>query len=272
MLFTLITEQEKLLPLYITGIGIQKNQESITRAEGYPSYQWTYCTKGEGILIIDGKEFKIPEGTGFFFAPKIPHEYFALTEPWETYWLNFDGNGLSTILDLFNISRWEVFVPQSAQHLLSQYDDIQNALSKENPDKVIETSANLYSFLLTHKKSKKISTHQQYNNRSHQLKPVLLFMEAQYCNTISLDEMADVIHITPNHLCKLFKTTFGLTPFHYLIQMRLQRSKQLLVQSPELQINEIAKRVGYNDTSYFCSIFKKQEQVTPLEFRKMYGL
>ena len=272
MLFTIITDQEKHLPLYITGIGVQKNQEAIMRPNGYPYYQWTYCAKGEGVLIIDGKEFKITEGTGFFFSPKIPHEYYPLIEPWETYWLNFEGYGLPAILDLFNIKKWEVFNPLSIENTLEQFNEIADALLVENPEKVIETSANLYAFLLVHKMSRKINAHQQYSNRSLQLKPVLLFIEANYCNYITLDDMASLIHITTNHLCKLFKANFGLTPFQYLIQVRIQRSKQLLIQFPELQINEITKLVGYGDTSYFCSIFKKQEQVTPLEFRKMYGV
>lgn len=272
MYFTIITEQEKQLPFYITGIGVQKNQETIVRPDGYPYYQWTYCTQGEGIFVVEGKEFKVAQGTGFFFSPKVPHRYYSIVEPWETYWLNFEGSGITSLLDLFNINRWEVFAPTTPINSLEQFCTMEQLLEQENPEKVIETSLNLYSFLFTHKTRKKISTFQQTNNRFIQLRPVLLFMEGNFNTTISLDEMADLIHISSNHLCKLFKMTFGMTPFHYLIQMRLQRAKQLLIQSPELQINEISRQVGYSDTSYFCSIFKKQELITPLEFRKMYGV
>ncbi|MBC7958315.1 MAG: AraC family transcriptional regulator [Vallitaleaceae bacterium] len=272
MLFTMITQQEKHLPLYITGIGIQKDQESIVRPDGYPYYQWTYCSKGEGTFVVDGKEFKIAEGTGFFFSPKIPHKYYSTTQPWETYWINFEGSSIPSILELFGIHKWEVFIPSSIESALNQFDEMEDLLTQDDPEKVINTSLNLYSFLFTYKTSKKISTYQQTTNRLLQLKPVLLYMDENFNHSLSLDELSSLIHISSNHLCKLFKLTFGMTPFHYLIQMRIQNAKQLLIQSPELQINEIANRVGYTDFSYFCSIFKKQELMTPLAFRKMYGV
>lgn len=272
MLFTIITDQEKILPFYITGIGIQANQEHILRPNGFPSYQWTYCSKGEGALKIAGKEHRISQGTGFFFSPDLEHEYYAIEEPWETYWLNFNGNNLSALLTLLNVGSWEIFIPEDTTAILELFHDIENDLLQDNLEKVIYTSAKLYTFLILFKNSKRVSASLPLNNQLLKLKPVIVYMQAHYNHYITLDELAELIGVTTHHLCKLFKSSFGLSPFKYLIQLRLQIAKQLLIQAPELKIKDVAQRVCYSDTSYFCAIFKNQEKVTPLEFRKLHGL
>jgi len=272
MLFTVITEQEKLLPFYVTGIGIQINQEPIIRPNGFLYYQWTYCSKGSGIFKIDGKEYHIYPGTGFFFSPNIPHEYHATNEPWETYWISFEGSNLPSLLSVFNIGLWEIFIPTDTVSCLNLFVEIENDLMQNNLEKVINTSAKLYTFLILLNNSNRVSSFQPINNKIIQLKPVITYMESHYHHYISLEELSALIGVTTHHLCKLFKNTFGITPFHYLIRLRIQISKQLLIQSPDLKIKEISHLVGYSDTSYFCSIFKKQVKQTPTDFRKLHGI
>ncbi|MNJ00150.1 Bifunctional transcriptional activator/DNA repair enzyme AdaA [compost metagenome] len=77
--------------------------------------------------------------------------------------------------------------------------------------------------------------------------------------------------MTPQHTCLLFQQTLGMRPFAYLTRYRLRKAKELLLQE-QLEVREIAKRVGYEDTSYFIKLFKRQEGVTPIRFRKIHGL
>lgn len=272
MLFTLITDQERRLPLYISGCGVQVNQEHTRRPEGYLNYQWTYCTKGSGVFLIDGKSFTIRPGSCFFFGPDIPHEYFATSEPWETLWITFDGAQIATLLKLFGIENYEAFPTDVDSILPSLYYEIENDLLRDNPEKVIETSAKLYQLLLHFKKEKRDAHLKDHPlQQRHRLEPVISFMNIRYDQPLSLDDLSAQIQVTPHHLCKLFKQAFDLTPFQYLIQIRIQKAKQLLIQSPELGIKDVAERVSYSDTSYFCAIFKKHEQISPLTFRKIHG-
>jgi AraC-like DNA-binding protein len=272
MLFTIITEQEKNLPFYITGIGIQAHQEPVVRPEGFPYYQWTYCTKGAGIFRIGGKEYNIAQGSGFLFAPNIPHEYHATEENWETYWLTFYGSNLPSLFNLFNVGPWEIFIPEDIAAMLGLFYEIENDLLQDNLEKIIHTSAKLYQFLIYIKNSKRIGSDRPQKNKILKLKPIIAYMETNYEKYMTLDELAVLIDVTTHHMCKLFKSTFGISPFEYLIQLRLQAAKQLLIQSPHLKVKEVAELVSYNDTSYFCSIFKKQEKITPQEFRKLHGM
>ena len=95
-------------------------------------------------------------------------------------------------------------------------------------------------------------------------------MENNYNRYISLEEMAEIIGVTSYHLCRLFKETFHISPFKYLARLRLQKAKELLVEAPDMNIKTVSEKVGYNDTSYFCTIFKAQEGMSPTEFKKIH--
>lgn len=273
MIFTVITEQEKLLPVYITGVGTQKNQEFTDRKEGYRDYQWTLCTNGKGVFKIGHKEYLIEEGMGFFFSPYIPHVYYSLEEPWETNWITFDGNMISVLLQVYGINPFEVFVPTEAEFSMELFSRIYRLLGTESLNRLTDASTLLYQILAELKKDEKLTTKQTpVMIRTQKLLPVIRYMEGNFIHDISLDQLSDEIHVTPHYLCKLFKQAFGISPIHYLIRIRLQTAKKYLILRSDWDVNTIARQVGYQDVSYFCSIFKAQEKMTPGEFRRIHGV
>ena len=97
--FPLITEEELKLPLYLKSIGMWDNQEHVNRPQGYMNFQWLHCVNGKGELIIEGKEYILAEGMGFFFHPGIRHEYYSLAKSWTTHWISFDGIAIPVLLE-----------------------------------------------------------------------------------------------------------------------------------------------------------------------------
>jgi len=263
------TEYDSDLPLVIKGIGVQSNQEHICRPSGFPYYHWAHCTKGEGKLIIGGNTYRITQGMGFFFQPGIPHEYYSIKEPWEIYWIIFDGSSLPQLLTPLNFGQWSVLAISNFQAVHLLLKDISICLSSKSPDKVIEASALLYQ-LLAKLKSSTHSGNKNENEKYKKLAPVISYMENNYNRYISLEEMAEIIGVTSYHLCRLFKETFHISPFKYLARLRLQKAKELLVEAPDMNIKTVSEKVGYNDTSYFCTIFKAQEGMSPTEFKKIH--
>ena len=66
------------------------------------------------------------------------------------------------------------------------------------------------------------------------------------------------------------KKAYNMRPFTYITMLRIQKAKDLLISSPNMTIKEIAENVGYSSDSYFCLLFKKQEKLTPNEFRSLH--
>ena len=78
--------------------------------------------------------------------------------------------------------------------------------------------------------------------------------------------MAGSIHINESYLSKLFKKELGVGFTDYLNSLRIQKSVELLSQ-PDMNLLEIAGRVGFDDQSYFTKVFKKITGKTPRQFK-----
>lgn len=83
-----------------------------------------------------------------------------------------------------------------------------------------------------------------------------------------ISELAEMLHITPNHLNKTIKSHLNKSAQAVYNEILLQEAKVLLLQTSK-DIIEIAFDLGFNDLSYFSKFFKKLSQQTPLEYRKM---
>jgi YesN/AraC family two-component response regulator len=104
------------------------------------------------------------------------------------------------------------------------------------------------------------------------MQPVIDYIEANYNRVITLKELADVIKISPQHLCLLFKNTYKMRPFEYLNKVRISKSKDLMFAGGDLQIDNLAQMVGYDSSSYFCAVFKEIEGISPGKFKKLHGI
>ena len=89
-----------------------------------------------------------------------------------------------------------------------------------------------------------------------------------YLNKRQVNDYAELLFVTPNHLNKAIKTVTGKTASLLISEMILMEAKVLLKQS-NMNVSEIAFYLSFEDASYFTRFFKKQTSVTPLEFRKM---
>jgi len=268
--FPIISVTDSKLPFYVKSVGIRERQEHVIRPQGHPEYHYLHCSSGKGRLIINNQDFALSPGTGFFFEPHIPHEYYSLEDPWKTYWITFEGYAVKELCKAVFENSWNVFSLSDHHELENQLDNIcqmaqsQNYLSNEN------LSVLLYQFLILLKVNITNNVFASKPLLRNQLQTVIQYIENNFDSSISLDELAGVINISPQHLCRLFKQTYNMRPFEYLTYFRIKRAKELLTNSQSYSVKTIAGMVGYNDTSYFCSTFKEYEGCSPMEFRKIF--
>ncbi|WP_338785824.1 helix-turn-helix domain-containing protein [Metabacillus sp. FJAT-53654] len=97
---------------------------------------------------------------------------------------------------------------------------------------------------------------------------VVLLIQENYMNDISLDSCAEEAGTSPYSLSKAFKLIVGINFIDYLTDIRIQKAKELLLHST-MKINDIAETVGYRH-SYFNRIFKKQMGIPPSQYRKLH--
>ncbi|MDN5361685.1 MAG: two-component system, response regulator YesN [Moorella sp. (in: firmicutes)] len=91
------------------------------------------------------------------------------------------------------------------------------------------------------------------------------FINANYGRSISLEDVALVVNLSPAHLSRLFKKEMGRTVIEYLTLVRLEVAKRLLREGKTIE--EVAAAVGFNEATYFSRVFKREVGVPPGIFR-----
>jgi len=94
------------------------------------------------------------------------------------------------------------------------------------------------------------------------------YLTVHYMESISLESVSDHLGFNVSYLSQIFKKYKKETPGHFLINQRIEKAKELLIERQELKTGEIGEMVGYEDTHYFYRIFKKYTGLTPATFRK----
>lgn len=268
ILYPVLHKNISNLPFYVTGLGINYLERGITRNEGFQDYQWAYCVQGSGKFIIEDKTYEISANTAFFFRKDVPHQYFTIEEPWVTNWITFNGTAVDGLLNYMNISNHEVVDMIQRQELDYIMEDIFSILSLSSSEKDVTASSLLYKYLIKMKDFKDISGSEESTSLFKKLQPVINLMSENYNRVITLEEMADKIEVSKHYLCRIFKKAYLVTPFEYLNQLRIQKSKEAMMNNKFLKIKQVAYNSGFSDVSYFCSMFKKIEGCTPIEFKK----
>jgi len=100
-----------------------------------------------------------------------------------------------------------------------------------------------------------------------QLKQVLEFIEKNYANPITLQELSASVSMSPKYFCRFFSEMTHQTPVDYLNRQRIEEACLQLAATND-SITEIAYRNGFNDLSYFIRTFKKYKGMTPGKYKR----
>lgn len=160
--------------------------------------------------------------------------------------------------------------------VLSNYDDFKFARtafrynvdeyllkSEINDDVLIETIGNF----LNHMKAPYVETSNDSERRySETIRRVIDYIKHNYADVTGLKEISKVACLSPEYFSRLFKAETGVNFSAYLNDYRLEKAQELIVGS-EMQIYEIAEKVGFSNISYFSLCFKKKYGASPFQYR-----
>ena len=99
-----------------------------------------------------------------------------------------------------------------------------------------------------------------------QLKPALVFMDQNFAQNPSLDEVAAAVHLSPVYFHRCFKHAYHITPHDYLIRKRMQRAWELL-REDGVTVGAAAERLGFSNPFYFSRAFRRFYGVKPVDVK-----
>lgn len=126
--------------------------------------------------------------------------------------------------------------------------------------KVIEKLTDLSRHII-----EKVRTARFLNGKSV-IEGVRQYLDQHYANEISLTFLSEMFHINSAHLSETFKNQVGQNFSDYLVNIRMEKAKEFL-KDKQLKIIDVANLVGYTNSGYFSTVFKKHFHQTPVDFR-----
>lgn len=101
----------------------------------------------------------------------------------------------------------------------------------------------------------------------HKLRQVIDYINAYLNQDLSIANLAQLTQMSSHYFGRLFKQSMGISPYQYIIQRRVERAKQLLL-NDNLTISEIAQSVGFAHQSHLNYHFKRLVRATPRQFQE----
>ena len=255
--------------LYVQEIGtLQSLEPHVSKRQNLNSFLFLVVLDGEGTLNYCGTRHRISAGDCALINCARPYSHeSSATHPWSLKWVHFNGLEASYYYDYF-ISRENsyLFRPRSILPFTDVLDQLY--LCQQNKNPLMELTSNKYltdmiTLCFTENESLKLGEY----TIPDKLKQIHEYISENYFRKISLEDLADRFFISKFHLSREYKKIYGTTLGNALTNLRLSHAKSMLRFSDD-SIDTIALSCGFQDTGYFIKVFKKAENMTPLQYRK----
>jgi AraC-like DNA-binding protein len=268
-----------LNPTFLFVCDLQRT-ETETNYHCHEHIEISIIEKGEGIFHIEGKDYPVRTGDIIVFNPGVYHKS-ILTNPENyttEYYIGFtdinlrnaEPNTLPLLnshcilslgeeirLEIFKICR-EMWI-ESRQARMGRYFMLKAYL--------------IQMILLLIREQEEEAPERNYGcifkspNKNHVVEQMIHYFNEHYAEKISLDQIGRNMYLSTFYLAKIFKSETGDTPINYLIHLRMKKAREIMKDSPELSIQDIAAKVGYDDAYHFSKLFKKHYGIPPSVYK-----
>jgi AraC-like DNA-binding protein len=207
---------------------------------------------GDALLVLSksGPYNFSTKGTGDLFVIQLPHD-----QTLETELTSVGANG----------EYLKQFRNHGLYHLVLALFEIAKNSNSEESDSLVKIMQAIVSHLHV-----QITTPDNESTsllKPHDVSLVADYIVANPTQKISSKTLANVVGFSPAHMVRLFKRHYGLTPFRYWLNQRIERAKWLLERT-DMPLSAIAKELVFEDQSHFTKVFCRSIGMTPNRYRR----
>lgn len=127
----------------------------------------------------------------------------------------------------------------------------------------------LWEVIYTRGLDKKIPLSLDNNQDDERIKKMLLFIQENYSHKLTVRQIAGCVPISERECYRIFQNKLETSPIDFLISLRLKKAQELLLDTKK-SIVEVALESGFENSSYFGKLFKKQYNVSPGKYRSQF--
>lgn len=274
-------ETPRLSVMHIKG----KEAKQSSRPHAHNFFELFFVEEGEGWYRMGDRQIRATAGDLFALSPGETHDPSGLDNA--NKWIVAFGadalNPARTDADLFLMPPNELFLLSlfkdrdfSSKHLhipvtnrqrwVTQVQQLKMELENKYLGFTEASRALLILLLIDTTRLAEPQLKKRPVEQSPLLTKVFSFIETQYCNPISLHEVAKAVNLSPAYLTDLVRRETGRTVNRWIVEHRIARARTLLLES-DRSITEIAETVGYLDAGHFIRLFRRVNGTTPQAWR-----
>ena len=237
-----------------------------------PFYVMSYQKKGETLLRIYGKEYRVLPGNAIFIPPNVKHDHIKISKEDAVFlwWhfnfrtaFNIDVLGLLQFPVIVQIKNTEIFERKFLDYMdaIKNEESIADMIYKNA--KAMEVLACILDNFLQSENT------QMTSEVSKIFLDILNDISVRPHANLSLAMLSEKYHMNPTYISNKFKEYFGISPIHLQRQMLLEKAKDYLI-STSKDINAIARELGFSEHAVFTRFFTDKVGMSPTKFRNTF--
>ncbi|MBQ8250226.1 MAG: helix-turn-helix transcriptional regulator [Clostridia bacterium] len=216
-------------------------------------YQILMIVEGAGTLYYQNETYKLKKGSAFFTAMNVPSKY-VNEGGLVTAFLTIIGDGIPQMLEYFGCKDFLFYDSVNIDHYISLINQIIDEYYERKCESTLSAlSYTFYTTFFEHRNETPLTS----------LDKTVLYIEKNFAEKLTLDELAEINQTSVSKLCHDFKTQYGCTVFQHILDLRLKYAYNLLNSGRNFKIKDVSIACGFDDTSYFCRAYKNKFGVTP---------
>lgn len=238
-------------------------------------YLFHYVISGTGTLNADDssgntRTYQIKSRQGFMIFPQQITTYIADRDlPWEYVWIEFDGLRVREAISIAGLTMDSPVYRAHSRDLRETMMQEMLYIAQHGDMAPFHLMGHLYLFLDSLTRSiapVRLIASKPGKLRDFYIHEALSYIEQNFQNDISVEDIADNCGLNRSYFGKIFKNTVGRTPQDFLLNYRMTKAAELL-KLTHLSIGDIGKAVGYDNQLHFSRAFKNIYNLSPRTWR-----
>lgn len=224
-----------------------------------------YCVRGRAALTAEDREWTVHGGQVVVLRQGLAHRYRADDEdPWTIYWVHFAGSRAADYLRRSDGAPFDVVTNVGIlTKVMTDFADLLDARHSTYPQAAFVHAANNLKQLVCY-----LAIPRPEAAEADMVDRANALMLERLAFGITLDELADEVHLSKHHFVRRYRALTGTTPLARFNQLRIHRACQLLDGTPH-RVSRIADQLGFDDPYYFSRLFRRVVGLSPSEYRRV---
>ena len=220
-----------------------------------------YVISGSGVIICNNNIYTVKGGDTFLLCEGSDQIYYSNPDNhFERIWINFKGELSKSIIDLYHLTNSMVFRNTDTLNLLNEIHN--KCKSVSDPEEYKNETSRLFLKTIQFLSNKKAEA-PNVTDPAEKIRP---YIDRHITENLKISEIAKKFGFTPEHIIRIFKRTYGITPHKYILQSKI-RIAMIMLESTDNSVEEISQMLSFSDPHHFSYAFNSYVGYRPSHYR-----